>query len=221
VNLKERIRSGAPFHIGALSIDVPLDQLEAKSAGKGWDMAFVDLQHAPYTEPQWVEFCQRATALGLPLMPRMPHPSAAWQIGRLLDCGAAAVLVPMVEEPAVVEAAVANFYYPPAGKRSCGLRYAYGWSGRGLTPRAYADWWNANGVLAIQIETVQGVLDCRRLVRPGVDLVLFGANDLTFSLQANPGCPFASVAECQRHVVAQLSGLGIRVAVADLPFGKF
>ena len=65
------------------------------------------------------------------------------------------------------------------------------------------------------------MLDCRHVVRPGVDLVLFGANDLTFSLQASPACPFRSVAECQQHVAQELSGVDVRVAVADLPFGKF
>ena len=220
MTLKERIRSGAPFHIGTLAVDLTPDQVQARAAGKGWDLAFVDLQHAPYTEPQLAAFCGQATTLGVPLLLRTPHPYAAGQVPRLLDFGAAGVLVPMVEEPAVVDAAVANFYYPPAGKRSCGLRYAYGWGGD-LTPRAYADWWNANGILALQIETVQGVLDIRRLVRPGVDLILFGGTDLSFSLQANPDCPLTSVAECQRYVVEQTRGMNVRVGVADLPFGQF
>jgi len=220
MTLKERIHSGAPFRIGALAVDLLPDQMQAATVGKGWDLAFVDLQHAPYSEPQLVEFCRRATALGVPLMLRTPHPYAAGQISRLLDFGAAGVLVPMVEEPAVVEAVVASFYYPPVGKRSCGLRFAYGRAGN-QTPRAYADWWNANGILALQIETVQGVRDVRRLVQPGVDLLLFGAVDLGFSLQANPDCPFKSVAECQQHVVEQTRGLDVRVGVADLPFGQF
>jgi len=221
VNLKERLHAGAAVHIGALAVDTPLDQLEGKIAGQGWDLAFVDLQHAPYTEPQWVALCQRATALGLPLMPRAPHPSAPWLIGRLLDGGAAAVLVPMVEAESVVEAAVENVYYPPVGRRSCGLRYALGWSGSGLTPRGYADWWNANAILALQIETVEGVLNCRRLYRPGVDLILFGSTDLTFSLEAHPEGPFRTVAECHQHVVSQMAGLDVRVCPADLPFGRF
>ncbi|MBM4081090.1 MAG: hypothetical protein FJ278_15410 [Planctomycetes bacterium] len=220
MNLKERIRSGAPFHIGALAVDLPLDQMEKKCVGKGWDLAFVDLQHSPYTEPQLAEFCKRATALEVPLMLRAHHPSAAWQISRLLDFGAAGVLVPMVETPETVAEAVAAFYYPPLGKRSCGLRFAYGWSAN-QTPRAYADWWNANGILAVQIETVQAVLDVRRLVQPGVDLLLFGAVDLGFSLQASPGCPFKSVEECRQHVVNETRGLGVRVGLGDGPFGRF
>jgi len=217
---KERIRSGAPFHIGALSVDLTPEQIAEKAAEQDWDLAFVDLQHNPYTEPQLVDFCRSAAALDIPVMLRADHPCAAWRISRLLDFGAAAVLLPMVEDPARAAEAVSNFYYPPLGDRSCGLRFAYGWRGE-RTPRAYADWWNENGILALQIETVQGVLNVRRLVQPGVDLLLFGAVDLGFSLAANPDCPFASVAECRRHVVEQTRDLDVRVGVGDMPLGRF
>lgn len=220
MTLKERIHSGAPFHIGAVPLDLCFEEMETRTTAEGWDLTFVDLQHSPYGEPQLVEFCHQATELGLPVMLRIPHPRAVWQINRLLDFGAAGILVPMVEEPDTVVEAVASFYYPPVGRRSCGLRFAYGWSAD-QTPRAYADWWNANGILALQIETVQAVLNVRRLVQPGVDLLLFGAVDLSFSLQANRDCPFATVEDCRRHVVNETRDLDVRVGVADVPHGRF
>jgi len=220
MTLKERVHSGAPIHIGALSVGCSEEEIREKAAGQGWDLAFVDLQHAPYTEPQLAAFLTDATASDVPIMLRIPHPSATWQISRLLDFGAAAVLVPMVETPEAVEEAVANFYYPPAGNRSCGLRLAYGYDS-GVTPRAYADWWNDNGVLAIQIETFEAVLNIRNLVQRGVDLILFGGVDLSFSVGVTPDGPFASVEECQQHVVEQTRDLDVRVGVANLPFGHF
>ena len=220
MTLKERVRSGAPFCIGALPVDATPEAMAERAAGKGWDLAFVDIQHTPHTEPQLVELCQSAAALGVPIMLRVQHPCAAWQISRCLDFGAAGVLVPMCEDPAGAGDAVEHFYYPPLGSRSVGLRFAYGWCGK-RTPRAYADWWNANGILALQIETVRGVLAVRSLVQPGVDLLLFGACDLELSVAATPACPFASVAECQRHVVKQARDLNVRVGVADVPFGRF
>lgn len=220
MTLKERIHSGAPLHIGALSLGVSGEEIRAKADGQGWDLAFVDLQHAPYTEPQLAEFLRETTAAGVPIMLRIPHPSAVWQISRLLDFGAAAVLVPMVETPETVDDAVTNFYYPPAGNRSCGLRLAYGYDS-GMAPRAYADWWNNNGVLAIQIETIEAVINIRNLMRRGVDLILFGGVDLSFSVGATPDCPFASVEECRQHVVEETRDIAVRVGLADLPFGKF
>ena len=220
MTLKERIHSGAPLHIGSLAVDLCPEDIEKRAAGQGWDLAFVDLQHTPYSEPQLAAFCQAASDSEVPIMLRVEHPRAAWQVNRFLDFGAAAVLVPMVEEPETVEEAVSHFYYPPIGQRSCGLRYAYGWEPNG-NPRAYADWWNANGILAVQIETVKAVLNSRSLAQAGVDLMLFGAVDLTFSMEATPDCPFASLEECHRHVVEQTRDSGVRVCPGDMPLGRF
>jgi len=218
--LKERIGAGDAFHIGSLSLDLSADQIAERCTGQNWDLAFVDLQHAPFTEPRVVEFCRMSADHGISIMFRVQHPGAAAQLSRILDFGAAGVLVPMSEDPVLVAEAVRSFYYPPIGRRSCGLRFAHGWHGK-QTPRGYANWWNANGILALQIETVEAVLNVRELAQPGVDLLLFGACDLGFSLEATPDCPFASVEQCQRHVVEQTRDLAVRVGVADMPFGRF
>jgi len=220
MTLKERIRSGEAFHIGSVSLDLSGAELEQKAKNEGWDLAFVDLQHTPHTEPQLVAFCKEAAVAGVPVIFRVHHPSAAWLIGRCLDFGAAGVLVPMSEDPAQVADAIRNFYYPPLGGRSCGLKHAYGWQPGG-DPRAYADWWNENGILALQLETVRGIQEVLELVQPGIDLLLFGACDLGFSIGASPDRPFASVAESQQQVVEQTRDLDVRVGVADAPFGRF
>ncbi|MBT3381856.1 MAG: hypothetical protein HN742_30730 [Lentisphaerae bacterium] len=220
MTLKERVHSDAPLHIGMLSVELSGEEIRAKAEGQGWDLAFVDLQHAPYSEPQLAAFLTMATEAGVPIMLRTPHPDAAWLSSRLLDFGAAAVLIPMVETSTTVEDAVANVYYPPLGNRSCGLRLAYGYD-PAMSPRGYADWWNANGILAIQIETIEAVLSVRNLVQRGVDLILFGGTDLSFSLGVNPDCPFTSVAECRQYVFEQTEDLDVRVGMADLPFGRF
>ena len=113
-----------------------------------------------------------------------------------------------------------TFYYPPVGERSAGLRYTYGW-GDFQDPRAYADWWNDHGILALQIETVAGVTAARELALPGVDLLLFGGTDLGFSLAAHPECPWHTVAEAEAHVAAVTADTGVRVGLGELPFGRF
>jgi len=220
MTLKQRIRSGAAFHVEYVPFDLGPAELAQRAEDRGPDLALVDLQHTPYTEPQLAEFCRVGAEQGVPVMVRIHHPDASWIISRCLDFGAIAVLVPMSEEPSRVAEAIRNFYYPPAGNRSCGLRYAYGYR-TGMDPREYADWWNETGILALQIETVKGVQNIRRLIQPGVDLLLFGGCDLSFSIAATPNCPFKSVEECTAHVVTQTRGLGVRVGVADVPFGQF
>lgn len=219
-SLKQRIRSGASFCIGSASIDMPEDELGQYLVEKPCDMLFVDLQHTPYTEPQLADFCTVASHLGSPVLLRIRHPDLVCQISSFLDFGAAGVLVPMAEDPANVSEAIAAFYYPPVGRRSVGPHFAYQY-GAFTDPRAYADWWNDSGVLALQIETLRGVANVRSLALPGVDLLLFGATDLSFSLAANPDSPWCSVEDCQRHVVEQTRDLGVRVGVGDMPFGTF
>jgi len=220
MNLKQKIHSPMPLNIGLLDVDAAPEELKSICPARGWDLALVDLQHNPYTEPMLVDLCRAAAAIGLPLMLRIPHSRATWQITRLLDFGAAAILVPMVEDHGTVAEAIENFYYPPKGKRSCGLSYAYGWDGS-QPALDYGAWWNDNGVLAIQIETVRAVLNARQLVLPGVDMLLFGAIDLSFSLGARSNCPFASVEECQQHVIEQTRDLDARVCVGEAPYGQF
>ncbi len=222
MNLKEKIHSDAAFHIGFTSPDITKEELAVKAEGQNWDILMVDIQHNPYTEPQLVALCKSAKTIGLPVMFRIPHPAAAWQIGRFLDFGAAGILVPMTEDPVQVSDAIRNFYYPPMGGRSCGLSNAYGWTGAGgKDPDAYAHWWNTNGILALQLETVQAVQRIRELVKPGIDLLLFGGRDMSFSIKAFSDCPFASLADCQKHVVEQIRGMDVRVGISSAPFGRF
>jgi 2-keto-3-deoxy-L-rhamnonate aldolase RhmA len=220
MTLKERIHSGEPFHIGLLSVDLSRDAIREKTAGEPWDLALVDLQHIPFSEPQLADFCRTAAEENCPVMLRIPHPRSAWLAGRFLDFGAAGVLVPMVEEPGVVEDAVDNFYYPPVGRRSAGLARVHGRQ-PDQAPRDYADWWNANGILALQIESVQAVRTIRELVRPGADLLLFGGVDLGFSIESEPDGEFRSVEECCRHVVEATRDLDVRVGLGNAPFGHF
>lgn len=219
MTLKARIRSGEAFYLGFASLELSGAALGEKARQEGWDLVFVDLQHSPYTEPDLVAYCKAAANEDVPVMFRLPHPDTVWQTARVLDFGAAGILVPMTETPEQVTEAVRNFYYPPDGGRSWGVKNAYGWKGGDL--RTYADWWKAQGILALQIETVAAVRRIRELVQPGVDLLLFGACDLGFSLNATPDSPFASVSECQQYVVEQTRDLDVRVGVADMPFGRF
>ena len=219
-SLKQRIHDGDPFDIARAAVDMSSDQLKQLLAKVEADVFFADLQHTPYTEPQLVSFCAAANGLGVPVMFRMRHPRLAWLISSYLDFGAGGILVPMAEDEENVDAAIASFYYPPAGNRSVWPQFAYR---KPEFPdiREYADWWNANGILAIQIETVKAVKNIRSLAKPGVDLVLFGSTDLTFSLEATPHCALASVADCHMHVLQATRDLDVRIGVSNLPYGHF
>lgn len=218
--LKQRIHDGDPLHIGWASLAMSQAHIADRRGDETWDLVFVDAQHAAFSEADLVAFCQRANALGVPALLRIRHPRLAFLAGNYADLGPLGILVPLVETPATVSDALEGFYYPPLGRRSWGPAYGYGRAD--IQDReAYAAWWNEHGILALQIETVEAVSNVRALVQPGVDVLLFGSNDLSFSLAACPEGPFDSIEACWQYVVGETAGAGVRVAVGMLPYGRF
>ena len=159
-------------------------------------------------------------ALGIPAQLRIPHTRHTYLIGRFLDLGPTGIMVPEVESAAEVDEAISYFYYPQAGRRSSGgvarrNLSAFGdpadpWS---IDRLAYADWWNSNGFLAIQLESVDAVINARKLAKPGVDLLAFGPNDLRFSMESLPRSPFKSVDECILHVLEQMRDSSVQISL--------
>ena len=122
------------------------------------------------------------------------------------------MLVPEVEEPETVDDAIAYAYYGPIGRRSWGGPTRKGFS-QGVDRHEYSAWWNDTVVLGIQVESVEAVTNIHKLAKPGVSIVTFGPNDLSFSLEAHPGFPLQDVDACMRNVAAQLKDTGIRLAM--------
>jgi 2-keto-3-deoxy-L-rhamnonate aldolase RhmA len=158
-----------------------------------------------------VNFCAAAEALGIDVQLRLPHTRHAYLAGRYLDLGPSAILAPEVMEVATVD----YTYYPPIGRRSWGgvARRGLRSVARGMDRLTWAAWWNDYVILSIQVESVEEVTNIRQLAKPGVSVVTFGPNDLSFSLEGHPEYPLRTVDECMRNVAAQLQGVGIRLAM--------
>lgn len=214
--LKQRIKNGETVVALRVSVDIERAQLE-DALGKGtYDLLYVDGQHSAFSDDQLVAFCARAEELGLPVQFRIPHTRNTYLIGRYLDLGLAALLVPEVVEETTVDEAVAYCYYPQVGQRSWGGSARHGlkkWTAP-VDRLEYAEWWNNYAVLAIQLESIEAISNVRKLVRPGVDYVAFGPNDLCFSLEGHPQYPLQTVDECMRNVAEQLRDTGVRLGMA-------
>jgi 2-keto-3-deoxy-L-rhamnonate aldolase RhmA len=215
-SLKERVRRGDVVVALRVPISTPRREIET-ALGKGrYDLIYLDGQHSPFTEDSLVAFCAMAEELGMPVQLRIPHTRHTYLIGRYLDFGPAAILVPETETEATVDEAVAFAYYPPFGRRSVGgdARYGRKALGERFNRLNYAAWWNEQVVLGIQLESVNAITSARQLAKSGVDYVAFGPNDLSFSLEANPEFPLKTVDDCMRNVAAQLKGSGIPLGMA-------
>ncbi len=174
------------------------------------DLFNADGQHTPVNEQELFNYCTMAEELGVGVKFRIKHPREAFLLGNYADLGPQSILVPLVEEEETVRDALDAFYFPPLGRRSWGG--AVGFRKRERPERLqYAEWWNANAILCLQIESVRAVVNVRRLVKPGVDWIQFGANDLNFDLEHHSHSPFETVSECAEYVAQQLQDVNVRV----------
>ena len=137
-------------------------------------------------------------------------------IGKHLDAGAQGIIVPMVNNRAEAEAAVAAIRYPPLGARSYGPA--------GVAPRYenYFDNAQSGEQVAVipMIETAQALAAVDDIVStPGIDAIYVGPADLSLSLGLAPGnnddqpvfveALEAIVAACEQHgVVAGIHANG-------------
>ncbi len=209
--LKQRIRRGDII----IGVSAPLDssrsQLEDILGKDSYDFVSVDSQHSPYNEDKLVAFCGTAEDLGMPVQFRIKNTRHTYLIGNILDLGPAAIEVPLVEEEATVDEALEAFYYPQVGRRSWGGAARHGVKGRD-DRLEYAGWWNNNGILCLQMETLAAVTNARRLAKPGVDCLTWGPADLSFDMEAHPHHPLQTVDDCLRHVLKQLEGTQVRIS---------
>ena len=141
-------------------------------------------------------------------------------IGRYLDFGAAGIIIPQLETSQTGRDAIRSFYYPPLGTRSWGPDpdTVFGHEGNDQD-FAYADWWNEHGILMAQLESIAGVLECKELALPRLDMLTFGPQDLSLDLRGRHDAPLASVEDCYAYVREHIADSNIPVAGSNTPMG--
>jgi len=220
VSLKQRIRNKEPIKIASgVPFGCTRAEMEAGLSRDDYDLIGTDHQHSAANEEKLVEYCAMANEFGVGVQLRIKHTRHAYLIGNLLDLGPLAIVVPQVEKVDTVDEAVDAFYYPQMGKRSWGPSSGYGIKGS-MARLEYAEWWNNTGVLILQIESVDAVINVRKFAKPGVDMVTFGENDLNFSIESYPRSPFQNLQECIAHVQAQLEDTHVKVGAGNTPTGR-
>ncbi|ODS86100.1 MAG: hypothetical protein ABS46_01460 [Cytophagaceae bacterium SCN 52-12] len=103
-------------------------------------------------------------------------------IARVLDWGAAGIMLPQVSSPAAAKECLRAMNYPPHGERGyTSSARAYGY---GLRPPAEPGKVTQPFFIA-QIEDVEGVRNARAIAEvPGVDVLFVGPSDLKLNLSA-------------------------------------
>lgn len=152
-------------------------------ARAGFDWLTVDLEHSVIDFQAAQVLIATIQAQGLVALVRVTE-NQPKIIQRVMDAGAAGVIVPMVNSKAEAVCAVEAVRYPPAGKRGVGLARAQGY---GFGFEEYAAKINQESVVIAQIEHIKGVTNLEEILAvEGIDGVLVGPYDLSGSL-GHPG----------------------------------
>jgi 4-hydroxy-2-oxoheptanedioate aldolase len=202
--IRSRLTSGA---IG-FWLTLPATVSAEKVAHLGYDFLGLDLQHGQSEYRDALGVLGAVGSTGIRLIARVPA-NEAWWIGRVLDAGAAGVIVPMINDAAEARRAVAACRYPPLGERSYGpLR-----SGMYIGPDPEV----ANEVVAciVMIETTRGLANVEEIASvPGVDGLFVGPSDLAISLGLKPGVTGnARFDESMARIRTAASNAGIAVGL--------
>jgi 2-keto-3-deoxy-L-rhamnonate aldolase RhmA len=176
-------------------------------ATAGYDYVGIDCQHGYLDDSDAATLLRRLEHVPIGTVVRLPTADAA-PIGRVLDAGADAVVIAMVESPEVAAAAVAATRYPPAGVRSFGpLRPSLGLHPGDLESRV--------SVFAM-IETAQGVSAVADVCAvPGLSGVYVGPADLAISMGYEPVTAWRrpQVREAMSAVVGAATAAGLVAGV--------
>ena len=141
--------------------------------GPDWDWIWIDVQHGDLDLRETVSLIRATDLIARPGLVRVPGQDPGW-IGKVLDAGAAGVIVPMVESLEEAQAMVRAAKFPPIGNRSYGGRRVIDRLGRSYYKTA-----NRDTVLILQVESNAAVELADRLAAlEGVDGLFLGPDDL-------------------------------------------
>jgi 4-hydroxy-2-oxoheptanedioate aldolase len=172
MNIQRALASGAPVWGGWITGPTAIGPEEFARAG--YDYVGFDAQHGYIDDADIARMLRRLEHLPIGTAVRLPNADAA-PIGRVLDAGADAIIVAMIESADQAAAAVAATRYPPHGTRSFGpLRASLGADTAALEARV--------SVFAM-IETAAALTDVETICAvPGLAGIYVGPADLAISM---------------------------------------
>jgi 2-keto-3-deoxy-L-rhamnonate aldolase RhmA len=175
--LRRRIAAGEATVGTFLGTASPVVAEVCAAAGADW--LLLDLEHGSGGEEQVRSVVPATGGYGVPTVVRVES-AARIRIGRVLDLGAAGVMLPRLDTAVEVEEAVRHLRYPPDGDRGVAT---YNRACRfGLDPGALDR--AADEILGVaQIESARAVEEVDKIAAiDGVDVLFVGPRDLSHDL---------------------------------------
>ncbi len=148
-------------------------------ANAGFDWLAVDLEHSVITIKEAEELIRVIDLAGSVPLVRLTANNSN-QIKRVMDAGAAGIIVPMVKTVDDALQAIEAVRYPTNGSRGFGLARAQGY-GNAFTE--YLNWESTGPIVILQIEHKEAVENLEAILQlDGVDGFIVGPYDLSGSM---------------------------------------
>lgn len=211
--LKERLRAGE-ICLGTHTYSASPAIVEIIGHA-GFDWVLVDCEHAPvgpYDTLVLENLLRAAQLSGVTPLVRLPENNET-MIMKVLDSGAAGIVVPHVNDGDSARRAVRATRYPPHGTRgTCSNTRGTGYYSQ-IKKEGEAFWENANAkvITVVLVEEHGAIENIDDIVSvPGIDVVYIGSRDLTMSMgERNPESP--RVREAIAHITKTVRAKGIAV----------
>jgi 4-hydroxy-2-oxoheptanedioate aldolase len=163
----------------------------------GFEYVAIDTQHGAVDYSTMLPMLQVLAIEDSTPIVRVPSNDSG-HIGKALDAGARAVIVPMVNDRTACEQAMAYTRYAPDGERSFGPTRAVLIEGDD-----YFDYAADQISLIPMIETVEAMRNIDAILSvPGVEAIYVGPNDLSISLGIKPNTNDPRLDEAMVEIVA-------------------
>lgn len=180
-NLNEKLRNNQ-LSIGSW-ITLAHPAIAEIMADAGFEWLVVDMEHSVITIREAEELIRVISLKGVTPLVRLTSLDVN-QIKRVMDAGAAGIIVPMVKTVEEAKMAVRAVKYPPLGIRSVGLARAQGY---GTCFDEYAQSINEQSIVIVQIEHIEAINNLEGILSvDGVDGTIIGPYDLSGSM-GKPG----------------------------------
>lgn len=221
--LKARLRAGAPALGCWLFMGSPV--VSELLALAGFDGLIIDQEHAPGGLETGIHQMRAIQATPTTALLRVTDNQPLY-FKQALDAGAEGILVANVESAEQAAAAVSACRYPPDGIRGhqTGASRASDWGF--LAAQEYYGSWQDNFLLALLIESAQGVAAIPEICALSeVDLLFIGPTDLSGSIGAARDFDSPQfkelLAEAERRILEGGKWLGGVTVPGDTPAGQF
>lgn len=175
-DFRARLRSGEVL-IGTM-VTLPTAATAEILANAGFDWLFIDGEHGPLELSDILSILQ-AVGHRLPCVVRVPAAEEV-AIKKVLDLGAAGIIVPQVNTPEQAVDVVNFARYAPEGQRGVGLARAHGY---GMQFTEYIEAANDQVAVIVQAEHKIAIDNIEAISQvDGIDAIQLGPYDLSASL---------------------------------------